>query len=195
MSDLFNTPAPEAVAKGGAGFAHEKQNGGATVEWYTPGWVFERIDMTFDLDPCSPAGGLDWVPAARHYALPQDGLSMPWIGRIWCNPPYGPATEKWLRRMGQHRNGMALVFARTDTEWFHASVVAADAILFIAGRVKFVDRTGKPPLMLDKKTGKMRESSPGAGSMLVAWGDDCVAALKRMDEAGHGMFVDRRRPS
>jgi hypothetical protein len=99
---------------------------------------------------------------------------------IWCNPPYGPETKQWLRRMGEHRCGIALVFARTDTEWFHETAASADAILFLNARLKFVDKTGKPPIVVGKD-GKKRKSGAGAGSMLVAWGNDCVAALERMN--------------
>jgi hypothetical protein len=180
-------------AKGGVGFGHEAAGGGATVEWYTPAWVFDALGLEYDIDPCAPTGGLPWIPAKQFYSLPQDGLSMPWDGRIWCNPPYGPATEKWLARMNRHRNGIALVFARTDTKWFHAHAAAADAILFVKGRIPFVDETGKPPQVWDKKSGKWKDSGPGAGSMMIGWGSDCVEALRRMDD--RGFFVEMTRDS
>lgn len=25
-----------------------------SVEWYSPGWVFDGLELTFDVDPCSP---------------------------------------------------------------------------------------------------------------------------------------------
>jgi hypothetical protein len=126
-----------------------------------------------------------------HYALPQDGLRLPWPpGPIWCNPPYGKATREWLRRMGEHRNGMALVFARTDTEWYHETRQTADAILFLAGRVKFVDHTGAVPLVWSEREQRWKESMPGVGSMLVAWGLEAVEALYRCRDLGH--LVDLR---
>ena len=76
--------------------------------------------------------------------------------------------------MSDHGNGVALVFSRTDCQWYHDSVATADAILYLKGRVRFVDAKGGP--------GK---SSPGAGSLLAAWGSDGVDALKRMSEHGH----------
>jgi len=149
------------------------------------------LGLSFDLDPCAPQGGLPWIPARRFLSLPDDGLAADWPdgGMIWCNPPYGPDTKKWLARMGQHGRGIALVFARTDTAWFHETAAGADAILFLNARVKFVDRSGKPPLIFDKKTGKAKESSPGAGSMLVAWGCSAARALRRMAEH-RGLFLD-----
>lgn len=76
--------------------------------------------------------------------------------------------------MHQHRNGIALVFARTDCAWFHDSVAKADAILFLKGRIKFVDG-----LCATKGSGA------GSGSMLVAWGSDNVATLTAIRELGH----------
>jgi hypothetical protein len=95
--------------------------------------------------------------------------------------------------MNRHRNGIALVFARTDTKWFHAHAAAADAILFVKGRIPFVDETGKPPQVWDKKSGKWKDSGPGAGSMMIGWGSDCVEALRRMDD--RGFFVEMTRDS
>ena len=66
------------------------------------------------------------------------------------------------------------MFARTDCAWFHDSVAKADAILFLRGRVKFVDGLGV--------TGG---SGAGSGSMLVAWGSDNVKALDAMRDIGH----------
>lgn len=159
--------------------------------------------LTFDLDPCAPPGGLPWIPARRFLSLPDDGLAAPWAGRVWCNPPYtakapacgpccgkticgkrgyhlekpDPGTGGWLRRMAAHGNGIALVFARPDNAWFHEAVAGADATLFIAGRVRFVDASGKPP---------RTSSGPGNGSMLLAWGDVCASALRR---SGLGLMV------
>ena len=156
-----------------AGFSHEDR-ASTNVEWYTPPWVFTRLVLEFDLDPCQPQEGIDWIPAKRRFSIFDDGLTQPWEGRVWLNPPYGKHTAAWLTRMHVHRNGVALVFARTDCAWFHESVAKADAILFLRGRVKFVDGHGV--------TGG---SGAGSGSMLVAWGMDNVGALVAMRDLGH----------
>ena len=155
------------------GFSHEDR-GSANTDWYTPPWIFERIGLVFDLDPCQPQGGIGWIPAKRRYSIVDDGLTQPWGGRVWLSPPYGKHTSAWLGRMHNHRNGIALVFARTDCAWFHESVAKADAILFLRGRVKFVDGLGV--------TGG---SGAGSGSMLVAWGATNVSAFENMRDTGH----------
>lgn len=148
-----------------SGLTHEAPVG-ATVEWYTPAWLFAALGLRFDLDPCAPPGGLPWIPADRFISLPADGLAADWHGRVWCNPPYGRGMDAWMARMASHRNGIALVFARTDTAWFHDSCATADAICFLRKRVRFCDASGVSS-----------GGSPGCGSMLVAWGDDCTEAL------------------
>jgi len=154
------------------GFAHEDKNN-LSVDWYTPAWVFERMGLQFDLDPCQPIGGISWIPCSRFYTLADDGLKQTWQGSVFLNPPYGKETPKWLAKMHQHRNGMALLFARTDCAWFHDYVAKADAILFLKGRVKFVDGLGVS-----------KGSGAGSGSMLIAWGSQQVEALKRMEDLG-----------
>lgn len=156
-----------------SGFTHESP-ASRNVDWYTPPWVFERLGICFDLDPCQPETPIPWIPVKQRYTLRDDGLAQPWRGRVWLNPPYGKHTQAWLNKMHGHRNGIALVFARTDCAWFHESVAKADAILFLKGRVRFVDGLGV--------TGG---SGAGSGSMLVAWGTDNVAALEAMVDLGH----------
>lgn len=150
-------------------FTHDSANN-KTVDWYTPKHIFDALGVTFDLDPCAPVGGVPWIPARSVYSLSDDGLSRQWQGRVWLNPPYGRETKAWLAKMNQHRNGIALVFARTDCHWFHEYVAGATAVNFVKGRLKFVDAFGV--------TG---ESGAGAGSMLVAWGDENASAIERVD--------------
>lgn len=158
------------------GFSHES-TAAKSVDWYTPPWIFEALEMKFDLDPCAPPGGVPWVPAAAHYSLEHDGLSLPWFGNVWLNPPYGKQTGQFLQRMREHAQGVALVFSRTDTTWFHESAIFADRLLFISKRVAFVDG-----LNLTAQGGL------GSGSLLLGWGLEASAALHRF-QAKRGGFI------
>ena len=152
-----------------SGFTHDSANN-QTIDWYTPKSIFDSLGVVFDLDPCAPKGGVSWIPAKKFYSLEDDGLTQPWSGNVWLNPPYGRQTIDWLERMDAHRQGIALVFARTDCKWFHDYCAKATAINFIKGRIKFVDGLGV--------TGN---SGAGAGSMLIAWGDQNATAIKNVD--------------
>ena len=56
-------------------------------EWLTPPEILRALGP-FDLDPCAPIAR-PWETAATHYTAEDDGLSKPWAGRVWCNPPFG----------------------------------------------------------------------------------------------------------
>lgn len=143
-------------------------------EWLTPPGILQSLGE-FDLDPCSPISR-PWNTAAWHYDINDDGLSMPWRGRVWLNPPFGREAVKWLRRIAAHGNGIALIPARTETKMFYECVWgAADAVLFIKSRPHFhyVD-------------GKRAPFNSGAPICLVAYGVSNVAALER---SGLGVVV------
>jgi len=79
--------------------------------------------------------------AKEHYH--EGGLQKKWFGRVWLNPPYGSRVGDWMRRLVEHKNGVALIFARTDTAVFHDVIFPnARAILFMAGRIKFYKPDG-----------------------------------------------------
>lgn len=145
----------------------------ATVEHYTPGSIFDALGEQFDLDPCHPTDSPAWLPVRRFIkwflTKEMDGLATSWpVGSyVFCNSPYGRECALWLAKMAAHGNGIALVFARTGTKWFHSSVQTADAICFMKGRVRFIDQDG------------VEQGPAKADSMLIAWGPRAVAALKR----------------
>lgn len=69
-------------------------------ERYTPAWMFEGMNVEFDLDLAGPAGGIDYLPAARTITKEDDSLTVDWSGNFaWCNPPFSSAADfgrKWL---------------------------------------------------------------------------------------------------
>lgn len=112
-------------------------------EWLTPPYLLDRLGE-FDLDPCSPVNR-PWNTARHHYTVGDDGLRQPWFGRVFCNPPYDtPLIVRFIRKCVEHRNAIALTFARTDTRLFHELIFPyADTILFIRGRLRFYHVTGE----------------------------------------------------
>lgn len=148
------------------GLVHEQGWINGSSEWYTPPHIFEALGIEFDLDPAAPPGGVPWIPARRHFAQADDGLTRPWRGRVWLNPPYGRETPAWLGRLAEHGDGIALVFARSDTAWFHHFAPRATALCFVAGRLKFVPGDGRA-----------ERSTAGAPSLLMAFGLSCALAV------------------
>ena len=169
------------------GFTHEATYN-ESKEWYTPRFIFDKLGINFDLDPCSPGKNIvPWIPAKTHYTVKDNGLIKKWFGNVFINPPYGMDTPKWMKRLAEYGNGVALVFARPDTKWFHDYVIKADAICFIKGRVAFVPAEDAL-LYADKQ--KEPKGGCGAASMLVAFGKKNAQALFDSD-LGLALSVSR----
>ena len=154
----------------GFGGAHpHSPNEGATDEWWTPPEIFEALRLEFDLDPCAPPHPhAPWLPVDVRITREEDGLLLPWHphDRVWLNPPYGRAAGKWVQRLADHGNGIALVFSRTDVKWWHAAVPSADAVCFIRGRLTFIAGAGQSA-----------PGNSGGPSALIAYGEDCAEAV------------------
>ncbi|MHB1782642.1 MAG: DNA N-6-adenine-methyltransferase [Acidimicrobiales bacterium] len=152
-------------------------------EWLTPPAILDALGP-FDLDPCTPVE-MPWRTAGARYSVADDGLGLPWSGRVWLNPPYSDAGA-WMSRLAGHGCGTALVFARTDTAWWFASVWGrADLALFLRGRVSFYDATGRPS----------RAGHATSPSVLVAYGEGDAASLESAVSRGDlcGQLVDPSR--
>jgi hypothetical protein len=114
-------------------------------EWLTPPEIIKALGP-FDLDPCAPTPETrPWDTATNHFCVRDNGLAQPWEGRVWCNPPYGRETFKWLDKLADHDGGgIALIFARTETVGFHRSIWAkAHSVFFFKGRLRFYHVTGE----------------------------------------------------
>lgn len=107
---------------------------------------------------------------------------MDWHGRVWCNPPYGPPRiiEPWMARMAAHNNGIALLFARTDTACWHTHVFPkAIGALFVKGRPNFFTPRGRPSL-----------KNCGAPVALVAYGVENMGAILRSGIEGKAVIFN-----
>ena len=135
-------------------------------EWITPQWLLRPLGE-FDLDPCA-AVGQPWPTAKRHFMIEDDGLSRRWEGRVWLNPPYGKNLGPWLKRLAEHGNGVALIFARTETAFFFRYVwECADGLLFLRGRITFFNVEGNAA-----------NGTSGAPSVLVAYGEENAEKIR-----------------
>lgn len=146
-----------------------------TVVWLTPPHILEALGP-FDLDPCA-CTDRPWDTAKNHYVEADDGLTQEWDGFVWMNPPYGLAAKTWLKRLAEHKNGIALVFARTETAAFTQHVwPSASALLFLDGRLSF-----------HYPDGTRAKANGGAPSVLIAYGTE---AANRLRNSGlKGAFV------
>jgi len=116
-----------------------------TGDWYTPPEIVEAVRELFgiiDLDPCSNSHEAPNVPALVHFTREDDGLSRPWSGRVYLNPPYGKGIGPWIEKVreeyeaGRVTAAVVLVKAATDTRWFRL-LSERYPRCEVAGRLKF----------------------------------------------------------
>src|SRR5262249_48692687 len=69
-------------------------------------------------------------PARRYLTVLDDGLTAPWEGLVWCNPPYSRAAP-WVDRWAAHAEGLALLPALPEVRWRGVLPGAADALALL----------------------------------------------------------------
>lgn len=140
------------MGKGFAEVGYDISEG--TDEHDTPIEFFEPLARAvdgFDLDPCASEHS---QLAETNLTKAEDGLRE-WWGKVYMNPPYS-AVNEWMNHAKiQNQYGktdliVALVYARTSTQWFHNHASTADYLCFIEGRLQFAgnDQTAPAPSML-----------------------------------------------
>lgn len=156
--------------------SHQRCVGKSQVH-LTPRWVTGLLGP-FDLDPCA-ADPRPWDCARTNWTEANDGLSLDWFGMVWLNPPFNRyQVGKWIQRLADHGNGIALVHARTETDWFQP-IWQADLILFRRGRIKFC-----------RPDGTEHSANSGAPPVFAAFGR---GATDRLRESGmHGAYINRQ---
>jgi len=150
-----------------------------TDEWTTPQNIIDATLKTLsfiDLDPC--ADGNKNIPAKNYFF--DNGLEQKWIGKVYMNPPYGNAIGAWIDKLheeyqkGNVVEAIALVPARTDTEWFR--VFRDYPVCFIYGRLKFGNMDNSAPFpsavfYLGKDIKIFYKSFKGLGDIWIRWFD------------------------
>jgi len=140
----------------------------------TPAYVLEPIRELLGgigLDPCTESDNP--TEAERFYALPQDGLKLPWVGAsVFCNPPYGEARNRWVERCiasGVERPTVLLIPSHTETQTAQLALRKCSSVLFFQARLRFaVVRKNR------------RHEAASHGSMLLGFGVD----LSRLCDLG-----------
>jgi len=133
--------------------AHVANNSGEN-EWYTPVEYIDaarRVLRGIDCDPASSKQANETVNAETYYTKEDDGLTKEWHGRVWMNPPYSqPLISQFAEAIaskyqsGEIEEAIVLVNNATETVWFQTMATHCSAICFPRGRIRFIDKNGKP---------------------------------------------------
>ena len=111
----------------------------ATDVWATPQSLFDELheEFAFTLHVCARPEN---AKCDRYVTPETDGLTQAWTGVCWMNPPYGRTIGQWMRKAYESAQAgatvVALVPARTDTEWWHEWASKGE-VRFIRGRLRF----------------------------------------------------------
>ena len=78
--------------------------GSQSPEYYTPKKYIDAVKGVYggniDLDPAScDEANTKYVGAGVFYTAKENGLELPWFGRVFCNPPYGGEAGPFVDRM------------------------------------------------------------------------------------------------
>lgn len=121
------------------------------TQWETPDSLFKELNSTFNfyMDVCA----IEKNKKLDRYISPeQDGLTTPWKGTCWMNPPYTRRQHLWVEKAikevkcGNCDTVVILIPARTETvAWQEHIFPNATAISFIRGRLKFNNMSSGAP--------------------------------------------------
>lgn len=145
----------------------------------TPRWILDPLGP-FDLDPCA-SDPRPWDIARVNFTEADNGLLQDWGGaRVFLNPPYDRRIiGAFINKMAKHGNGISLVHARTDTQWFQPIFEKAYALLFLRGRVTFCKPDGTLQTTANGKSG-----NSGAPVVLAAFSRNDNIILENSGLAG-----------
>lgn len=106
---------------------YSQKNLNVADEWYTPSEIVDlarEVLGSIDLDPASNDEAQEWIKATKYHTIEDSGLDKPWIGKVWCNPPYSAKALKLFinKFMSEYKNGnmtegIILTNSGTDTLW------------------------------------------------------------------------------
>lgn len=161
--------------------SHESIN--KSDEWYTPKYIFDALECSFDLDCASPVDRKYCCVPALNFITARS-LELEWNGFCWLNPPFEGRNDKtkWLEKMAKHGSGIVLTPDRSSTDWWQDASIASDALLNIRGKVKFIRADGSIG------------SQPSNGTTLFGYGRKAVYALLKAEKNGLGKLLTDFNP-
>ena len=121
-------------------------------EWYTPPAIVTACRATMggiDLDPASHDVANRCVKATRYFTAADDGLSQPWSGRVFLNPPYSKQAGKaaFIAKLAASFDAGDVTAAAVvlsydfSASWFEPLRGKYAAICLCRGRVQFYKET------------------------------------------------------
>lgn len=136
----------------------------------TPQYIIEGLGP-FDLDPCA---GIETNHGNVNYRIEngEDGLTLPWKGFVWCNPPFSEKM-RWVQKMAQHSNGILLLPERGSAPWFGPLAEFCNFYFVMGRKINFIGGS----------------SSNNVGSVLFPFGVKAHQRILNSNLPGHYVKV------
>jgi phage N-6-adenine-methyltransferase len=116
--------------------------------WETPQWLFDELDAEFhfELDVCALPEN---AKCDRYFVPDQDGLTQPWRGICYMNPPYGAEISRWVQKAYEASlygaTVVCLLPGRLGSRWWRQYVKLASEIRELPGRLRFGNAPSSAP--------------------------------------------------
>lgn len=111
-------------------------------DWETPMQLFQDACAIFGIEPLLDVCATEKNKKCKAFiSKKQDALSKEWLVDCFMNPPYSKIAEFVEKAFLEHKVNdikiLALIYARTDTIWWHRYIDNHAEVHFIRGRIKF----------------------------------------------------------
>lgn len=128
------------------------------TDWQTPKELYNELERWvggFAVDAAANSSNhlhTPWYGPGSDVA--EDALSVPvWLSPAFVNPPYGKGIVGWLAKFVEQQalgnTVVALLPANTEVRWWYEYAVPYASIIFLVGRVPFIDPTRTRPTQPD----------------------------------------------
>ena len=160
----------------------EAKHSKGSAEWYTPVEYVEAARMVLgaiDLDPASNNIANSVVGATTFYTRDDDGLSRPWYGRVFVNPPGGLTKKFWERFISEPLDagvwiGYSLEQLQTLQRPFDVSPLSHYPICVPRRRIAFWQNDTNQAIVIAKRiaAGKIGHGAPTHANYITYLGPD-----------------------
>lgn len=165
-------------------------------EWYSPSPFVEaarEVMGGIDLDPASHEEANLTVGATTFYGIAENGLTLPWFGRVFHNPPGGLVDAFWKKFLAERERVAQMVFVGYSLEQLQTLqtdnlVTPLDfALCFPKKRIAFVENEAKRAERIVKLIAK--GEAPNASDRARKIAADCRRGKPPKDAPSHANYV------
>jgi hypothetical protein len=165
-------------------------------DWYSPSPLVEAARLVMggiDLDPASSEEANATVQAEMFYDIEDNGLLLPWYGRVFHNPPGGLVDAFWKKFLSERNTVDQMVFVGYSLEQLqtlqtHNTTTPLDfPLCFPKKRIAFVENHAKRAERILKliEKGEVAGASERAQKIAAA----CLLGKPPKDAPSHANYI------